>query len=99
MLEETRSPPDEHGVYAANVVIEGKKKNARSTFFPKEWTKEQVASAIDEAYQSKKRNEATGLYIGKSEAGVEIEMMLNPKGGIQRVNPVYKGPKYEGPKK
>ncbi|MBL9040983.1 MAG: EndoU domain-containing protein [Myxococcales bacterium] len=99
VLEETRSPPDEHGVYAANVVIEGTKKKARSTFFPKEWTKEQVASAIDEAYQSKKMNEATGLYIGKSEAGVEIEMMLNPKGGIQRVNPVYKGPKYEGPKK
>ena len=99
VLEETRSPPDAHGVYAANVVIEGTKKKARSTFFPKEWTKEQVSSAIDEAYQSKKRNEATGLYIGKSEVGVEIEMMLNPKGGIQRVNPVYKGPKYEGPKK
>ena len=99
VLEETRSPPDEHGVYAANVVIEGVKKDDRSTFFPKDWTEKQVATAIDEAYQSKKRNEATGLYRGTSEAGVEIEMMLKPKGGIHRVYPVYKGPRYEGPKK
>ncbi|MFO0621025.1 MAG: EndoU domain-containing protein [Polyangia bacterium] len=99
VIEGTRSPPDEHGVYAANVVIEGVKKDDRSTFFPKDWTEKQVATAIDEAYQSRKRNEATGLYRGTSEAGVEIEMMLKPKGGINRVYPVYKGPKYEGPKK
>jgi hypothetical protein len=49
VIEGTRSPPDENGVYAANVMIEGTKKDRRSTFFPKEWTKEQVSSAIGEA--------------------------------------------------
>ena len=99
VLEETRSPPDEHGVYAANVMIEGVKKGDRSTFFPKGWTKEQVSAAIDEAYDSKKLNEKTGRYRGESASGVPIEMTLDQSGGIDRVYPIYKGPKYEGPKK
>ena len=99
VLEGTRSPPDDHGVYAANVMIEGTKKDRRSTFFPKEWTKEQVSAAIDEAYDNKTLNEKTGRYRGESASGMPIEMMLDQGGRIDRVYPIYKGPKYEGPKK
>ncbi|MBL9042742.1 MAG: EndoU domain-containing protein [Myxococcales bacterium] len=96
VIEGTRSPPDEHGVYAANVVIEGVEKGSRSTFFPKEWTKEQVASAIEEANQNRVPTERPNKYRGTSSSGVEIEIEPGPKGTIY---PVYKGPKYEGPKK
>jgi hypothetical protein len=96
VLEETRSPPDEHGVYAANVVIEGVEKGSRSTFFPKEWTKEQVATAIEEANRNRVPTKRPNKYRGTSSSGVEIEIEPGPNGTIY---PVYKGPKYEGPKK
>ena len=80
-------------------MIEGTKKKDRSTFFPKDWTEQQVETAIEEAYQSKKLNEKTGRYRGENSTGVEIELMLNHKGGIESAYPVYNGPKYEGPKK
>ena len=44
-------------------------------------------------------NEKTGRYRGESASGVPIEMMLDQRGGIDRVYPIYKGPKFEGPKK
>ena len=96
VIEETRSPPDAHGVYAGNVVIEGVKKKDRSTFFPKDWSKEQVESAIDEASRNKAPTDLPNRYRGTTSSGVEIEMEPGPKGSIY---PVYKGPKYQGPKK
>jgi hypothetical protein len=64
----TRSPPDAHGVYAGNVVIEGvKKKDARRSS-PKTGRKEQVESAIEEAYQ-KRAPEKAGLYRGSTSDG------------------------------
>src|SRR5262249_38685066 len=53
VLDETRSAPDKHGVYEANVVIEGVKKGPRSTFFPKDWSEDQVEKAILEAYEKR----------------------------------------------
>jgi hypothetical protein len=38
--------PNQYGVYEANVVIEGILKKGRSSFFPKDWTQEQVEKAI-----------------------------------------------------
>ena len=96
VIEGTRSPPDEHGVYAANVVIEGNAKRDRSTFFPKDWSPAQVESAIREAEQKKVPTDRPNRYRGMTSSGVEIEMEPGPKGTIF---PVYKGPKYEGPKK
>ena len=96
VIEGTRSPPDEHGVYAANVMIEGNAKRDRSTFFPKDWSPAQVESAIREAEQKKVPTDRPNRYRGMTSSGVEIEMEPGPKGTIF---PVYKGPKYEGPKK
>ena len=99
VIEGTRSPPDEHGVYEANVMIEGVKKKSRSLFFPDDWTTEQVDSAVREAYRDKKRYKETERLRGDSASGLEIEMTLDQDGAVDRIYPVYKGPKYEGPKK
>ncbi len=93
----TRSPSDAHGVYEGNVMIEGVRKKARSTFFPKDWTEKQVESAIEEAYKSRKPDREPGIYTGQTSSGVEVEMQLTNKGQIHTAYPLYKGPKYKGP--
>ena len=93
----TRSPSDAHGVYEGNVMIEGVKKRARSTFFPKDWTEKQVESAIAEAYKARKPDREPGIYTGQTASGVEVEMQLTNNGQIHTAYPLYKGPKYKGP--
>jgi hypothetical protein len=89
VIESTRSPPDAHGVYEANVVIEGVKKNPRSTFFPKHWTQEQVEQAIAEAYQRRVPVQRGPAYRfeGRSTAGVEIVMDVDARGNIMTAYP------------
>lgn len=45
--------PDANGVYEAVVEVAEKQKNAKSTFFPKEWSIEQVLDAVEEAYYAR----------------------------------------------
>lgn len=97
VIDGTRSPPDPHGVYEGNVMIEGVKKDRRSTFFPKDWTDKQVESAIGEAYKNRKPDREPSFYTGQTSSGVEVEMQLNSNGQIHTAYPVYKGPKYQGP--
>ena len=97
IVEGTRSPLDEHGVYAGNVMVEGVKKDRRSTFFPKDWTEKQVETAIEEAYKARKPDREPSFYTGQTSSGVEVEMQLNNKGQIHTAYPIYKGPKYKGP--
>ena len=99
VIEGTRSPPDEHGVYESNVVIEGVKKDRRSTFFPKDWTREQVETAIREAYESRKPEVRSGAYRGETSTGMKVELRLDGQGKPESAYPMYQGPKYQGPKK
>jgi hypothetical protein len=94
IVEGTRSPPDEHGVYSGNVAIDGVKKGARSTFFPKDWTEKQVESAIEEAYKARKPEPKPGVYRGTLTDGMEVELRLDGKGRIESAYPVYSGPPY-----
>lgn len=48
----TETKPDTNGVYRAKVEIDGVKKKATSSFFPKEWDRVQVLKAIDEAFNT-----------------------------------------------
>ncbi|HRI52100.1 MAG TPA: EndoU domain-containing protein [Pseudomonadota bacterium] len=90
VLEATRSPVDEHGVYAANVMIEGVKKRARSSFFPAHWTTQEVEQAIEEAYQNKNPSQRVpGRYQGRTNRGIVIEMHLLGNGSIQSAYPLY----------
>ncbi|WP_227793451.1 EndoU domain-containing protein [Paenibacillus guangzhouensis] len=80
-------PPNEFGVYQANVEISGVLKGPKSTFFPKEWTPQQVIESVNEAFNNKviiKNNK----YLGKTSTGMEIEFILrNDK--IISAYPVY----------
>lgn len=91
MIEGTRSAPDKHGVYQANVMIEGVKKGPRSTFFPKNWSQEQVETAIREAAENAKpKPRYPSTYRGTTSGGMEIEFELKD-GAPQTVYPLYKG--------
>ena len=56
IIEGTRSAPDVHGAYDANVTVEGVKKGARANFFPKDWTPERIEKEVMEAYGNRKQN-------------------------------------------
>jgi hypothetical protein len=90
--EGTRSAPDKYGVYKANVVIEGVLKKEQSSFFPKDWTPEQVERAILEAYENGKPKPGLPWIIeGTATDGMTIE--IRTQGGrIRTAYPVYKGP-------
>ncbi len=94
----TRSPSDAHGVYEGNVMIEGVRKKARSTFFPKDWTEQQVETAIEEAYKNRSPRQRGGEYRGSTTGGMDITLRLDGKGNLESAYPVYKGPKHQGPK-
>ena len=99
VIEGTRSPPDQHGVYGGNVLIDGVKKGDRSTFFPKDWTEKQVESAIEEAYRNRKPEVRSGSYQGETSTGMKLELRLDGKGRIESAYPIYTGPPYRGPHK
>ena len=80
-------PPNEFGVYQANIEINGVLKGPKSTFFPKEWTPQQVIDAVNEAFINKV-NIKNNKYIGKTRMGMEIEFILrNDK--IISAYPIY----------
>ncbi|WP_223697569.1 EndoU domain-containing protein [Bacillus wiedmannii] len=49
----TESVPDKNGVYRAKIEIDGVLKGPKSTFFPREWTPQQVIDAVNEAFHNK----------------------------------------------
>lgn len=95
VLEPTRSAADAHGIYEANVMIEGVKKKARSSFFPTHWTPEEVERAIDEAYRRRSPLEKGPKHIfkGQCSSGVTIQMELDNRGAITTAYPLREGAK------
>lgn len=47
-----RSMPDAYGVYAAEVIIQGKKQPKSSVFFPDDWSEEKIKTGIIEAFNN-----------------------------------------------
>ena len=91
VIEGTRSEPDVHGVFEANVMIEGVKKKARSSFFPSHWTIAEIETALEEAYRNREPRRKLGRFQGVTARGIKIEMDVNAKGQIQTAYPVYRG--------
>ncbi|MEC1682803.1 T7SS effector LXG polymorphic toxin [Bacillus mojavensis] len=85
----TEKKTDKNGVYMAKVEVDGVKKIADSSFFPKEWNRADVLKAIDEAYQTKKQI-GSNKFRGISASGIKIEMYLNKDGTIATAYPLYK---------
>lgn len=81
--EGTRTKPDSHGVYNGKVYIDKQLKdgnNGYSTFYPKDWTAQQVIDAINYAWAHKeKRTDAQ--YTGKTKEGIVITFYLDDKTG------------------
>jgi len=80
---------NKYGVYKAKVEIDGVGKTAESTFFPKDWTPQEVVDTIEEAFNGKQlvRNKQF-LYEGTCKAGIKIEMYVE-NGIITTAYPVY----------
>ena len=91
VVESSRTAPDAHGVYEANVYIEGVKKNARSSFFPAKWSPAEVEQAVEEAYRTRQLTDQPGVYHGYTAQGIKVEMRIDGKGRIQTTYPIYEG--------
>lgn len=68
--------PDANGVYEATVEIGGKLKKQPSTFFPKDWSPEQILDAVEEAY-GKRVLDSGNVYKGVTSSGITIEMYID----------------------
>ncbi|MBF6978784.1 EndoU domain-containing protein [Aerococcaceae bacterium zg-BR22] len=87
IIQSTRSKNDRHGVYRAKVRVEGINKKAMSSFFPEQWTAQQVVDAINEAYES--REHVSGnIYEGTFD-GITIQMYLTDNDKIISAFPIY----------
>lgn len=90
VIEKTRREADSHGVYKAEVVIHGQKKFGISTFFPRDWSAEQVQSEIMHAFENRKPGDNPSLYWGHGRSGVMIAMVLDDESHIVTAYPLYK---------
>ena len=90
IIEDTRGPEDEFGVYTAYVTVNGKKKSHYSTFFPDSWTPQQVVDAINRAREDALENDriVNSTWIGYYE-GIEIDMYLDSSDRITTAYPVH----------
>ena len=79
--------PNKYGIYEATVKINGKNKDRISTFFPKNWTPQQVVDAINEAFDNKKLVSGN-LYEGTTKTGMKIQMSII-SGKITSTWPLY----------
>lgn len=88
---ETRSDPDDSGVYTARVTVNGKNKKGNkgySSFFPVELSPQEVVDAITEAYNGRELVSGN-TYEGVSENGIVIDMYLTDDGKIISAFPIY----------
>lgn len=92
IVEGTRSKADENGIYTANVEVDGYAKSNFSSFYPDEWTPQQVVDAIAEARkEALKTGEMRGNYHVGHSNGIRIEMYLDSKDKVVTAYPVKNG--------
>ena len=92
IISGTRSKEDRHGVYTAKVKVEGVQKNGFSSFYPDDWTPQEVVDAINAAYEDALGNTDNphgDLWIGYS-GDLEIDMYLTEQKKIITAYPIYR---------
>ncbi|MEQ3340943.1 EndoU domain-containing protein, partial [Clostridium butyricum] len=81
VIEGTKSTPDNLGLYTGKVEVGGVPKTSnggQSTFFPENWTVQDVVDAINEAFTNKEFVQGTrNTYRGKTVSGLKIEMYID----------------------
>ncbi len=93
MIEKTRSAVDQHGVFTGNVEVNGIKKNNFSSFYPENWSPQEVVDAINIAYDdaiANPDNPSGSLWIGYYN-DLEIDMYLTDDQKIITAYPIYEG--------
>ena len=90
IVEGTRSKEDKNGCYTANVTVDGHEKDHYSTFYPDDWTPQQVVDAILAARKDALDNDRHkgDTYIGYYN-GIEINMYFDGKQRITSAYPIY----------
>jgi hypothetical protein len=89
----TESPVNAQGVYVANVVLNGTRKQTnggKSTFFPKYWTEQDIVNAVNEAYDQAMKNSCNNVKcIGYLKNSMEITVIFenNRSGKIWSASP------------
>ena len=90
----TKTNPNNFGVYRGKIKVDGRVKTTNrgeSTFFPEDWTPQQVIDSINVAYLNKDFVQGTnGKYRGITSSGFKIEMYLD--GITKKIKSVF--PKY-----
>ncbi|MHC1748083.1 MAG: EndoU domain-containing protein [Cellulosilyticaceae bacterium] len=90
ILQETKSLPNDFGVYTGKVEVAGVRKSAKSSFFPEEWSAQEVVDSINEAFSNKEFVQGTkNTFIGESNNGIQIKMYIDNDGNIISAFPVY----------
>ncbi len=87
----TESPPNAHGVYQAQVEIDGVPKTGKqgmSTFFPKDMSPQQIVDSINEAFANQ-RHVTGNTYTGTTSSGMRVDMYLDRSGSIISAFPHY----------
>lgn len=88
-----RSKPDHKGVYTGAVSIGNKDKEGgggNSSFFPRDWSAQQVVDAINYAYENRKQR--TGAqFEGRTKESIRVVFYLNPNDKIMTAYPLYEG--------
>src|SRR5690625_130137 len=91
IISGTETEPNDQGVYEAKIEINGVAKTSnggKSSFFPDQWTAQEVIDAINEAYEN--RSFITGnTYEGLTSEGVLISMYLDQNEQIISAFPIY----------
>lgn len=93
IIKGTESKKDKHGVFTAKVKVLDVKKNGFSSFYPENWSPQQVVDAINEAYRDAlddPSNPHNSLWIGYS-GDLEIDMYLDNNKKITTAYPIYEG--------
>lgn len=83
VIEGTKSKLNEDGIYTAKVKVDGVDKTSnggKSSFFPEDWSAQDVVDRINETYESKVFVKGTdNTYRGETKDGVVIEMYIDTK--------------------
>ena len=95
ILDGTRSKKDENGVFTAKVEVDGVKKEGFSSFYPEDWSPQDVVDAINTAYKeavNDPKNPHGSLWIGHA-GKLEIDMYLDDNRKILTAYPIHRGKK------
>ncbi len=65
-------------------------KRGKARFFPQTWTREQVITAICEAYETKQVKTGVNFILGTSEIGLKIRLWLDENGKVFDAMPLSK---------